>query len=560
MFSIHSFTFYKYARVKYLPNVKMYAMAFELRDKDLLGRIGKLKTKRGTVETPVYMPVVNPMKQKISPRRMRQEFNCDIVITNSYILKKNFEEDIIDVHSLLDYDGVIATDSGAYQILVYGDVEATPDEIIEYQQSIGSDIAVILDIPTGWDVPRQKVMWTVEETLKRARSALPLIQGDDILWVGPVQGGAHLDLVERSAKEIGKMPFPIHALGSPTEVMENYQFPVLVNMIMAAKQNLPYDRPLHLFGAGHPMMFSLAVALGCDMFDSAAYALYAKADRYLTPLGTRRLEALRYLPCTCPVCRNHDADELKGMLKGERIRLLTEHNLHVCMAEIDTIKQAITEGTLWELIEARSRAHPSLTSALKRLHRYRETLERHSPQFKGRGIFFFGPEGLARPAVTRHLWRLETNYFPSTKTGRLLLVSAPDIRPYTKTRQHSLLKDIFSEMEEGERIDLCYYAAPFGVVPEELAETYPLSQFTTVEPLDHETIEFTAENVARFVSSSGYSEVILHAGASPLDNHVINACTRACEMEGKKLTVIAGLKQWNVRLVGRLVDALSSPE
>jgi 7-cyano-7-deazaguanine tRNA-ribosyltransferase len=560
MFSIHSFTFYKYARVKYLPNVKMNAMAFEVRDKDLLGRIGKLETKRGTVETPVYMPVVNPMKQKISPRRMRQEFNCDIVITNSYILKKNFEEDIIDVHSLLDYDGVIATDSGAYQILVYGDVEATPDEIIEYQQSIGSDIAVILDIPTGWDVPRQKVMWTVEETLKRARAALPLIQGDDILWVGPVQGGAHLDLVEHSAKEIGKMPFSIHALGSPTEVMENYQFPVLVDMIMAAKQNLPYDRPLHLFGAGHPMMFSLAVALGCDMFDSAAYALYAKAERYLTPLGTRRLEPLRYLPCACPVCRNHDADELKDMLKGERIRLLTEHNLHVCMAEIDIIKQAITEGTLWELIEARSRAHPSLTSALKRLHRYKETLERHSPQFKGRGVFFFGPDGLARPAVTRHLWRLETNYSPSTKTGRLLLVSAPDIRPYTKTRQHSLLKDVFSEMEEGERIDLCYYAAPFGVVPEELAETYPLSQFKTVEPLDRETLEFTAENVARFVSSSGYSEVILHAGASPLDNHVVDACTRACETEGKKLTVITGLKQWDVRVVGRLVDALSSPE
>ena len=538
----------------------MHAMAFELRDKDLLGRIGKLKTKRGTVETPVYMPVVNPMKQKISPRRMKQEFNCGIVITNSYILKKNFEEDIIDVHSLLDYDGVIATDSGAYQILVYGDVEATPDEIIEYQQSIGSDIAVILDIPTGWDVPRQKVVWTVEETLKRARSALPLIQGDDILWVGPVQGGAHLDLVERSAKEIGKMPFPIYALGSPTEVMENYQFPVLVDMIMTAKQNLPHDRPLHLFGAGHPMMFSLAVALGCDMFDSAAYALYAKAERYLTPLGTRRLEALRYLPCTCPVCRNHDADELKDMLKGERVRLLTEHNLHVCMAEIDTIKQAITEGTLWELIEARSRAHPSLTSALKRLHRYRETLERHSPQFKGRGVFFFGPEGLARPAVTRHLWRLETNYSPPTKTGQLLLVSAPDIRPYTRTRQHSLLKDIFSEMEAGGRIDLCYYAAPFGVVPEELAETYPLSQFKTVEPLDHETLEFTAENVARFVSSSGYSEVILHAGASPLDSHVIDACTKACDMEGKKLTVITGLKQWDVKVVGRLVDALSSPE
>jgi 7-cyano-7-deazaguanine tRNA-ribosyltransferase len=534
-------------------------MAFELREKDLLGRIGKLETKRGTVETPVYMPVINPMKKGLSPRRMRQEFNCDIVITNSYIIKKNFEEEIIDVHILLDYDGVIATDSGAYQILVYGDVEATPDEIIKYQQSIGSDIAVILDIPTGWDVPRQKVMWTVEETLKRARSALPLIQGDDTLWVGPVQGGAHLDLVEHCAKEVGKMPFPIHALGSPTEVMESYQFPVLVDMIMTAKQNLPNDRPLHLFGAGHPMMFSFAVALGCDMFDSAAYALYAKAERYLTPLGTRRLETLRYLPCACPVCRKHDADKLKGMLKGERIRLLTEHNLHVCIAEINTIKQAISEGTLWELVEVRSRAHPSLTSALKKLCTYRETLERHSPQFKGRGVFFFGSESLVRPAVTRHLRKLDVNYSSSTKTGRLLLVSAPSSRPYTKTKQYSKLRKTLIKME-GEITDLCFYAAPFGVVPEELAETYPLSQFQTAEPLDHEILEFTAENVARFVSNSGYTEVILHAGESHLDNHVIEACIRACEMEGKKLTVIAGPNQWNMRVIGKLVDVLTSPE
>ena len=169
------------------------AMAFELRDRDLLGRIGRLSTKSGSVETPAFMPVINPLKQKISPRTMREEFGCDIVITNSYIIKKNFGDDTgLNVHRLLDFDGVVATDSGAYQILVYGDVEASPDEIIEYQQGIGSDIAVILDIPTGWDVPRSRVEWTVEETLRRAESALPMIEGDDTLWVGPVQGGAHL--------------------------------------------------------------------------------------------------------------------------------------------------------------------------------------------------------------------------------------------------------------------------------------------------------------------------------------------------------------------------------
>jgi len=68
--------------------------------------------------------------------------------------------------------------------------------------------------------------------------------------------------------------------------MERYNYPVLIDMIATTKRNLPLDRPLHLFGAGHPMMFSLAVALGCDLFDSASYALYAKDDRYLTTSGT----------------------------------------------------------------------------------------------------------------------------------------------------------------------------------------------------------------------------------------------------------------------------------
>jgi 7-cyano-7-deazaguanine tRNA-ribosyltransferase len=86
--------------------------------------------------------------------------------------------------------------------------------------------------------------------------------------------------------------------------MENYRYDVLVDMIAAAKMNLPLERPLHLFGAGHPTMFALAVAMGCDLFDSAAYALYAREGRYMTESGTWRLGELDYLPCQCPKCAN----------------------------------------------------------------------------------------------------------------------------------------------------------------------------------------------------------------------------------------------------------------
>lgn len=539
----------------------MRAMSFELRDRDLLGRIGRLETKGGLVETPAFMPVVNPVSQIIPPKRMREEFGCDIIITNSYLIKKHFEGIDLEVHRLLDYDGVVTTDSGAYQILVYGEVDTSPEEIVEFQKRIGADIAVILDIPTGWGETRKKVEWTVEETLRRAEAALPLIKDDDTLWVGPVQGGIHLDLVERSARIIGSMPFQIHALGSPTEVMENYRFPVLVDMIMAAKRNLPPDRPFHLFGAGHPMMFSLAIALGCDLSDSAAYALYARAGRYLTPLGTKRLENMSYLPCSCPVCRRHDAKELKEMLKGERIRMLTEHNLHVSMAEVETVKQAIAEGTLWELLETRSRGHPALASALRRLYVYRDELEQGSPSYKGRGIFLFDSWSLARPAITRHVRRIRTQYRPPEAIKKLLLVPAPERRPFNRSQEYSVLVSAIEELlgSEAPSVHVCFYAAPFGVIPVELSETYPLSQFEIAEPLDRETLKFTAENVAIYVADSMYSEVFVFKGTDLLDALVEDNCREICEEHKKKLTVAVVPQPWEREGVERLTAVLKGP-
>jgi len=532
------------------------AMSFELRDRDVLGRMGRLRTRSGDVETPAFMPVVNPLSQTIPPKRMLGEFGCKIIIANAYLIKKHFgDAPDLDVHRLLDYDGVVATDSGAYQILVYGGIEVSQEEVIGFQKLIGSDIGVILDIPTGWDIPRSRVEWTVEETIRRAKEALPLIRDSEALWVGPVQGGRHLDLVARSARAIGSMPYQIHALGSPTEVMERYNFPVLVDMIMTAKRNLPPDRPLHLFGAGHPMMFAMSVALGCDLFDSASYALFARDGRYMTPRGTLRLKDLSHLPCSCPVCRRHGADELKKMIRGERVRRLAEHNLHVCMAEIETIKQAVVEGTLWELMEARSRGHPSMASALKRLSMYREDLERGSPGYKGRAVFIYDYSSLSRPEVTRHERLLTENYVRPEKADLLLLIQAPPSRPYRSSPQYAELEEALAERlgESSSRINVCFYAAPYGCVPAELSETYPLSQFEVPEPPDRETLEFSAEKVGAYIGCSSHSGVVLLRGLGELDGLVEEACKRA---QGEKLTILSEQNPWNVDALNRLMNTL----
>jgi len=399
-------------------------MSFETKDKDLCGRIGKLKTKSGTVETPLLFPVINPNIQLVPPKRLKTDFGFEAVITNAYILKKCFQNKPLEkgLHKFLDFDGAIMTDSGAYQILVYGDIEVNQAEIVQYQELIGTDIATMLDIPTGWKITKPHATKTVEETIQRAKSFFEMKTRDDILWVGPVQGGRHLDLVTKSAIEMGKLPFQIHALGSPTEVMENYRFDVLLEMILTAKMNLPVERPLHLFGAGHPMLFSLAVALGCDLFDSAAYALYARENRYMTENGTWRLSELKYFPCHCPKCTNEIPKKILEKTSKERETFLAEHNLYVCQAELRRIKQAIRDGRLWEHVEMRAHAHPALFTALKKLQNHRVFIEKYSPAVKRSGLFFFSSVGLARPEVSLYRRRLIERYHPPENARVLLLV------------------------------------------------------------------------------------------------------------------------------------------
>lgn len=507
-------------------------MSFEVKEKDLLARIGKLKTKSGVFETPALLPVINPSIQPIQPRKIREAFRFEALITNAYILKKRFQHHPIKegLHKFLDFDGAIMTDSGAYQILIYGNVEITPEEIVEYQEQIDTDIATILDWPTGWKASKKYAELTVDETLKRARELPKIKTRDDILWVGPVQGGKYLDLIAKSAIEMGKLPFDVYALGSPTEVMENYRFDVLVDMIITAKRNLPIEKPLHLFGAGHPFMFSLAVALGCDLFDSAAYALYAKESRYMTETCTFRLNELNYFPCTCPACLGKNPKEISKLSKEEIQVFLAEHNLYVCTTELRRIKQAIKDGRLWEHLELRMHSHPALLQALKKLEIYKEFIEENNPSVKKSGLFFFNSIGLLRPEIVRYRKKLAKRYSPPQKADVLVLLPQTQSKPFHKAKRFKEVKKILKQTfgEKLDKLHICFYAAPFGAIPIELDEIYPLSQHEITLPLDKETIEYVVNQITQYIENTNYKAVILMNDPENWNTSVLNACKRVC--------------------------------
>jgi len=517
-------------------------LSFEIKEKDLLGRIGKLKTKSGTVETPLLYPVINPSIQIVTPRLLKETFGFEAVITNAYILKKRFENKPAEegLHKFLDFDGAIMTDSGAYQILVYGGVEVTQKEIVAYQESIGSDVATMLDIPTGWKVTKEEAQETVGETLKRAKDFFKTKTREDILWVGPVQGGRHLDLVANSAVEMGKLPFQIHALGSPTEVMESYRYDVLADMILTAKKGLPIERPLHLFGAGHPVMFSLAVALGCDLFDSAAYVLYAREGRYMTENGTWRLSEMDYFPCSCSRCATETPRVLEKKTKKEQEVFLAEHNLYVCAAEMRRIKQAIRDGRLWEHTEMRVHGHPALLSALKKLRNHSDFLEKYSPTVKCSGFFYFDSVGLARPEITHYRNRLTERYNPPNNAKVLFLVPQTRNKPFHKAPEFKKIRQLFRNLgsEIASKIHVCVYSAPFGVVPLELDEVYPLSQHEMALPLDVETMNYVAYQTQEYIKRTDYESVVLLNDVNLWRGIIEKACRSVCRMNSLSFSCV----------------------
>jgi 7-cyano-7-deazaguanine tRNA-ribosyltransferase len=291
----------------------------------------------------------------------------------------------------------------------------------------------------------------------------------------------------------------------------------------------------------------LAVALGCDFFDSAAYAIYAREDRYMTEYGTTKLSELEYLPCACPVCIKNDPNGVMAVPKVERQEMLAKHNLHASLSELKRIKQAITEGRLWEHLELRAHGHPALLQALKKLGKYSEYLEKQSPVTKKSGLFFLSSLGLARPEVVRHRKRVFGRYSPPRKAKVLVLLPQTRTKPFHTSKEHQrILKKIQQVIRyEVDKVHVCTYAAPFGIIPMELDEVYPLSQHEIAAPLDAETITYVAKQVANYIKKTSYEKIILVQDGETWKGKVVASCRRACEKKKIPLTVLLGRKPWN---------------
>jgi 7-cyano-7-deazaguanine tRNA-ribosyltransferase len=461
-------------------------MKFEILDVDALARLGQIKLNNKEMITPNLFPVIHPAKNVISPHDLKK-IGAQCLFTNAYIIYKNnkLRDTVIQkgVHKYLNYDGIIATDSGAFQQYMYNDdsLDINANTIEKFQENIGSDFPVILDIPVqledSYELAKNKVLTTIqrakENILRRTRS--------DCYWFGPIHGGKHLNLLKESSLEMSKLDFGVYAIGGIVKAFLDYRFDLTTQMLLTTKKYIIPNKPIHMFGLGLPQYFSLAVACGCDLMDSAAYALYAKENRYFTlSTGTKKLDELEEFPCHCPICSDFSPKEIRMFEDSMRIELLAKHNLYIAFSELRTIRQAIREGNLWELVEQRVRTHPNLVKALNLIKLNKPFFEVYEKVYKRHGRLYASKESINRPLIYRYKKRIIENYRPPENVKFLIILPELDVKGVTSPSVSIWLKEI-AENELIQRIDihLAFYSFIYGIIPYELIESFPMGQYET---------------------------------------------------------------------------------
>ena len=472
---------------------------FEITNRDGAARIGRIHTKHGAITTPMLLPVINPNLRTIEPREMWEKYGIEALITNSYVIWKH--EDLRTtalsdgIHSLIDFPGAVVTDSGTFQSYVYGDVEVGPEEIVTFQRDMGVDIGTMLDVFGRPDMTREQLENSVQETAERAKPSLS-VAGSEMLLNGPIQGGTHADLRAESSLLMGSVEsegrgFAVHPIGGIVPLMEQQRYQELFEILLASKSNLPPDRPVHFFGCGHPMLFPLAIALGVDLFDSAAYAIFARDDRLLTPEGTVKLGDIQEWPFNSHALFGTTPQGVREMDRDERSTILAKHNLEVTQCELARCREAIRNGTIWELAEKRSHASPYLRGAFLWLQ---EQLDDPDDGPIGDSVLRMiastnplrgGGEGLGdeieyRPhilhiqALLATRWRVPGSWWDST-TGppeRVLLIEgAPP--PWRTTALASVIEHLVEEPRT-----VVMISTPIGPIPFSIEDVSPWCHLT----------------------------------------------------------------------------------
>lgn len=363
-------------------------LSFEISAKDKItkARAGLFRTEHGVVETPVFMPVGTQGTVKaVNQDYLKNHLNAQIVLSNTYHLYLRPGTKVLEkaggLHKLMNWDRTILTDSGGFQIFSLADLRHlkndgvefrshldgskhffNPQNVIEIQRSIGSDIMMVLDectpFPCEYEYAQKSVNLT-SDWAARAKNTFENSKpkyGYDQNLFGIIQGSTYKDLRERSANEIIYLNFNGYAIGGlavgePVETM--------YEMVDFTTDFMPVYKPRYLMGVGRPENLLEAIERGIDMFDCVMPTRNARNAYLFTYNGILSMRNARYKDdfnpvddsCECYTCKNYSRAYIRHLFIAKEIlalELASIHNLFFYLNLMRTARAQIINGNFSE--------------------------------------------------------------------------------------------------------------------------------------------------------------------------------------------------------------------
>lgn len=314
-------------------------------------------TNRGTRHRlPVFLPVYQPHRQGGLFASWSDGPEVEACIVNSYFLYKQRElrrqlEDDQGLHRYLGFEGLVSTDSGAFQGFTR-QLYIKNVDIVRFQDRIGSDVLAPLDLVTPPGDNRTTAEAKLGATERRIHKALSVTERG--ILAGVQQGGRFMDLRHAAVSYLRDLGMRYVALGSLVPFFNrNHDMRFVCKVAADARAVIGPDVPIHLYGAGDPCELPFLAACGVNVFDSASYGHFAQGGWYMTPYGALSgngpLLAGEYR-CGCPVCAA-DPTVIPGT-DG-----LFTHNLWTILTTMQEIGRRLDEGTLEAYLEQVLQVH-----------------------------------------------------------------------------------------------------------------------------------------------------------------------------------------------------------
>lgn len=357
-------------------------MQFELLATDGKARRGRLTFPRGTVETPAFMPVGTYGTVKGMLPRDIKEIGAEIILGNTFHLWLRPGTKVIqehgDLHDFIQWDKPILTDSGGFQVFSLGALRKIkeegvtfsspidgakvfmgPEESMQVQRALGSDIVMIFDECTPYPADKQIAEQSMELSLRWAKRSKIAHDDNPSALFGIIQGGMHEDLRMRSLEGLCNIGFDGLAIGglSVGEPKEE-----MIRVLDFLPPQIPADKPRYLMGVGKPEDLVEGVRRGIDMFDCVMPTRNARNGHLFVDTGVVRIRNSIHKhddttldpTCDCYTCQNFSRAYLHHLDKcGEMLGAMLNsiHNLRFYQKLMNDLRNAIIQGKLTTFVD-----------------------------------------------------------------------------------------------------------------------------------------------------------------------------------------------------------------